>query len=236
MINTVRPPGICFAALSLGMLFTSCSKSGTTVWPGTASSAAMSYSLRITNAAAELAQKAVARSSLQWTSGLAYPGLIKFEAKQNTSEIEYKSTNSIQVDLFSPMAIHFGTFTLPTGTYNEVELKMQFDKSGAKPALQLNGLFSKSTGGTTPVTLIVDESLELKTETQNVSVDSNTFDAITTLDLSAFTQGITESMLQAAQLSGSTLIISSASNRDIYQIILNNLRSRRHHLEVEHHH
>src|SRR5436853_625326 len=113
MRNTV----LSLAALSLTLLFSSCSKSdnmsvtpngtsGTTgnngtgnggTGNGTNAQAKMSYTLQASNALANIAQKSTASSAIQWTSGFANPSLIKFEASQNGSEIEFKSSNSARI-------------------------------------------------------------------------------------------------------------------------------------------
>jgi len=253
----MKNTGVCFAALYLTMLFSSCTKNNdATVTPasnggnnttsngtngsgttGTTNSAQakMGYTLKAANTTTGVAQKSTAANTIQWTAGFANPKLIKFEAKQNGTEIEFKSSAATQIDLFSPIAAVFGNFTLPAGTYNEVELKVQLDKNGSNPALQLTGVFTNSANAPVPVSFVVADFVEIKTEANNVTVDSSTFTAVTTLDLSAFTTGITQTMLQNAQLINGTIVISASSNKDIYQAILNNLTSKHHHCEVEHH-
>lgn len=225
-------PLLALAIIGLG---TSCSKSkdNTTTTTVTPTSPKVDYELRSSNPSAAL--KTTASGTITWTSGFATPTLIKFEAKQGTSEIEYKSTNTAQVDLFATTPVYFGNFTLPSGTYNEIELKISLDKSGANPALQLNGQFV-SGGVTIPVTFTVNEPVELKTEQDSITVqDNNSFTSVTTFDLSTFTTGVTTAMLSGATLTGGTLVISSTSNAAIYSIIAGNLQSKHHHFEIEHH-
>jgi hypothetical protein len=194
----------------------------------------MSYQVKAVNLSSG-ALKTTA-GNIQWTAGFANPRLVKFEATQGTSQIEYKSTNTAQIDLMAAAATGFGNFTIPSGTYNEIELKIQLDKNGSSPALQLSGQFSNGTV-TIPVQLQVNDFVEIKTEQKNVTVtDSTLLNAITNIDLSSFTTGINETMLLAAQLTGGTLVISSGSNKNLYDIILNNFRNRRHHCEFESHH
>jgi len=220
-------------AASSILLWASCSKKDDAANPSTPSGKTqMRYKLVATNTSVPL--KLTANGTIQWTSGTANPRLIKFEAKQGTSEIEYKSTNTAPVNLMNSLATAFGSFSLPAATYNEIELKIQLDKSGNTPALELSGQFT-NTSGVVPVHFVVNDFVELKTEQKNVTVTGNaSFTALTTFDLTAFSAGITESMIMDANLTGGVLEISSTSNTNIYNTILNNLKSRNHHVEIEH--
>ncbi len=66
--------------------------------------------------------------------------------------------------------------------------------------------------------------MEIETEKENVVItDNNSYTALTTLNLSLLTRGITESMLNSATRTNGTILISSTSNTNIYNIILKNL-------------
>lgn len=228
------------ATLAMGMLFASCNKNSTNVTPdsnsGTANGANMSYAMKAGNTSGSIGQKGTANGVITWTSGFANPTFVKFEAKQKGTEIEYKSTNTTQIDLFAPVATSFGGFVLPDGTYKEIELMIHLDNNGSSPAIQLTGSYAINLV-TVPVVFSTDRALELKTEVKDVTIDnSSTFMAVTTLDLGSISDGITQTMLQNATLTNGTLVISSTSNRSLYNIIVNNLTSKRHHEEYEHHH
>lgn len=224
-------PALLFLPL---ILLSACSKKSTTTNPthpgGT--TASMSYEMKAINPSSSIAHKGTATGIITWSSANAMPNQVKFEATQGSSEIEYKSNNSAAIDLLSTDTTGFGSFTLPAGTYSEVELKIELNASGSTPALQLNGSYSDGTV-TIPVTFSLNENLELKTESHDVTTTaSSSFLAVTSIDLSAITSGITASMITGATLTGGTLIISSSSNSDLYDIIKTNL-SQRHHLEFD---
>ncbi len=87
----------------------------------------------------------------------------------------------------------------------------------------MNGQYT-SGSVTTPVKFIVNSPLELKNEKNNVVVTgNNSYKALTTINLSLLTTGVSELMLNNAVLTNGTIIISSTSNANIYNIILNNL-------------
>jgi len=195
----------------------------------------MGYQLVATNTSYAMA-RTTASANILWTSAFANPDVVKFDAKQDNVQIEYRSTNNAQIDLMSPVALTFGNFTLPAGIYNEISLKIDLDRNGSIPTLQLNGQFT-SGPVSLPVSVQIFESVELQTEQHNVTISNdNSFVAVTTIDLSAITSGITATMLLNATLTGGAVVISSDANHDLYKIILENLEIEHHHCEFEGHH
>jgi len=226
--------GILSGGLILTIFFASCSKSNSTQ-PSASGTPQMSYELKASNSLVNLPAKMTGTGTIDWTGGLASPTMIKFEAKKGGTEIEYKSALDTTIDLMSSIAATFGGFTIPTGTYNEIELKIDLSKNGSNPALELDGTFT-SGGVTTPVTVTINDFIEIQTEQHDVTIDSTeSFVAVTTLDLSSISAGITETMLNAATVTGGTIVISATSNRRLYEIIVDNLHGERHHCEFEHH-
>jgi hypothetical protein len=224
--------------ITIAVAFTSlvsCKKSDSTALSNsTAAVSQMSYQIVATNKTTSVAKTTA--PLIQWTTGVANPVLVKFEAKQGTTAIEYKSSNTSQIDLMASVASSFGSFTIPNGTYNEIEVKLQMDKNGSTPALQLQGQFSNGVLNI-PVQLMINEFVEIKTEQKNVTVtDSSSFIAITTLDFSLLINGITEAAITSGTLTSGTLVISSNSNKALYDIVLNNLKNKSHHCEIESHH
>lgn len=172
--------------------------------------------------------------SVQWTLGYASPELIKLEAKQGTKEVEFKSKSTQKINLLAPLTNALGNITLPPGTYNEVEFKIRLSKNGNDAAVELNGVFT-GVGITLPVKFVINDAFEVKAEKENVTVTAGSIDsALTTIDFTQLTNGITQSMLTAAQLTNGTLVISANANSNLYNIILNNL-NRFHSFEFKHH-
>src|SRR5205085_1111300 len=158
---------------------------------------------------------------------------VKFEAKKGTTEVEYSSTAGQQVNLFSLAQSAFGNITLPDGTYSEIELKINVNGTTTTPALELNGVYNNGTADI-PVSFRVTTPLIIKAEKNNVDITSGSFTAVTELDLSVYTTGITQTMLNNAAKTNGTIVISSVSNASLYNIIVNNI-DRFHHAEFNHH-
>lgn len=189
----------------------------------------LNYTITVTNPNGST-QKTTA-NNFTWTSGFAYPRYVKFEAKTENSKFEYTSTNDARVDLMAVTTTNFGGFTIPNGDYKEIEVKIKLDKKGGEPALQLDGQFDNGVVNV-PVTLIIDENIELKSEVKDVTITSDMdFTAATQLDLSALMDGITTQMLMSVTLTDGRLIISDDTNKAIYWVIVKNLRDKRHHCD-----
>jgi hypothetical protein len=221
MKTSKRFLGIAIAAL----IFTSCKKENAGAPSG------IDFQLKATNTIAALQRTDAA--TIQWTSGTATPTSVKFEAKKDATEVEFTSASGQQVNLFTVAQSTFGNLTLPDGTYNEIELKIQLNGSTSAPALELNGTYNNGTSNI-PVVFKVTTPLLIKAEKNNVAITGGAFTAVTSLDLSSFTSGISQATMNSASQTGGTIVISSASNANIYNAIINNI-DRFHHAEFEHH-
>jgi hypothetical protein len=213
---------LLFAIAATQILSTSCKKSNDLSVTG---SSGINYELKATNSTTVINQRTSSplAGTLVWTSGLGSASLIKFEAKSNNSKVEYKSNSLQHIDLFSSVNSKLGNITLPAGAYNEVEFKIVLNKTSTEAALELNGQFTIG-GVTTPVTFKVNSEVEIKAERNNVVVtDNNSYKALSTIDLSLLTKGITETMLKSAQLTNGTIVISSTSNANLYTALLASL-------------
>ena len=181
----------------------------------------ISYKLQTTNRSSVVGR--VESGNIVWTSGFGNASEVKFEGKGPSGEIEYKSNVQQRIDLFSGI-FTLGNVTLPAGSYKEVEFKVELNPTATEPALLLNGTYT-STGPVVPIIFRITAPLEIKTEINNVTVVANNgYNALTTLNLSLLTRGITQTMLDNAVKTNGTILINSSSNVDLYNIILNNLK------------
>ena len=181
----------------------------------------ISYKLQTSNRSSVVGR--VESGNIVWTSGFGNASEVKFEGKGPSGEIEYKSNVQQRIDLFSGI-FTLGNVTLPAGSYKEVEFKVELNPTATEPALLLNGTYT-STGPVIPIIFRIAAPLEIKTEINNVTVVANNgYNALTTLNLSLLTRGITQTMLDNAVKTNGTILINSSSNVDLYNIILNNLK------------
>ena len=170
---------IILSAALCGLMFTACHKSDNSAPP----QPSVGFQLMASNPNYTMA-RTTATANVQWTSGTAWPDQVKFEAKQDNLSVEFKSTNNAPIDLMASSAITFGDFVLPSGMYKEIEVKIDLDKNGTTPVMQLDGHFTSGLV-TIPIELLVTQSIELQTEQHDVSItNDSSFTAVTTIDLS----------------------------------------------------
>ncbi len=212
------------------LILGSCKKSGTDDAPASS----MQFQLKAANPLV-VVNIVAGPGSILWTSGSAVATQVKLEAKQNTNQLEFKSSAVQQIDLFASVITGLGNVVIPAGTYTQVEFKITIDQIGNNPALQLNGQYTNGTGGVTPVVFNLNSLFELKAEQNNVTVTgSGSITALTTLDLSIISSGITQALLNSATVTNGKIVIAATSNINLYNIIINNLQQF-HHIDVTHH-
>lgn len=218
------------SALALGTLVSSCNKDKR--YDANNGQTRLAYQINVENLSSGT-QRSTA-GNIVWTSGFANPSKVKFEAKQENSKLEYEAKHVGQIDLFAIDPVTFGNFTLGAGTYKEIELKLLFQKNGSSPAIQLGGQYTNNLMSA-PILLIIDGPLEIKTEQKDVVITENTsFLAITTLDLAAYTNGITENMWMNADMTNGVIVISENSNENMYDRIIDNIRGKKHKCKFDH--
>ena len=190
----------------------------------------------VSNSGLEFQMKAANTSSVvnrtmatvSWQSGFINANEIRFEAKQNGTETKFRSKVEQHVDLFASLS-SIGNITIPSGTFDEAEFKVEAASTSTEPAFQLQGSIDN-----TPVIFKVDSSLEIKAEQEQVTLSgSNT--ALSTIDLSGLTAGLSSTDLTHATQTGGVIVISSTSNSDLFNIIVANLQKQGE-TEVEMHH
>jgi hypothetical protein len=202
------------AAFILLAGFTACKKSK--------DPSSFNYKLTTTSRSNVLAR--VEAGNITWASGYANANMVKFEAKTTSNTaVEFKSPVSQQLDIFASLASTLTNVTLTPGTYHEIEFKAELAPGGSNAALEINGTFTSGVN-TTPVLFTVGSPLEIKTEMSNVTVtDNSSYSAITSLNLSLLTRGITEAMLNSATKTNGKIVISATSNAGLFATMLANL-------------
>jgi hypothetical protein len=211
------------------LLLNSCKKSGSNGADST-----MQFQLKVANPLVTV-NRVAGPGTILWTSGTAAATEEKLEAKKDNSQLEFKSSGLQQIDLFASVFANMGNLVIPAGTYTEVEFKITINQNGSNPAMELNGQYTNGSGVVTPVVFDLNSLFVLKAEQTNVTVTGNSsITALTTLNLSIVSSGITQAMLNSATLTNGKIIISTASNTNLYTIITNNLLQF-HHIDVSHH-
>lgn len=185
----------------------------------------ITYQLRTSNATTSTISGS-AGSTLKWTSGYASAVEIEFEAEKDGAEVEYKSAVKQKIDLFSPLT-SLGNIVVPPGTYQDVAFEVEIQPGTTDAAFRLNGSFTNGNGVATAVVFTFNETMEIEAERENITItDASSLNALSTLNLSLLTTGVTEEMLNNASRNSSGAIeISATSNTSIFNIMRNNLEA-----------
>jgi hypothetical protein len=180
------------------------------------------YRMQAVNPTAVLSR--VLGGSITWTSAKAYATQVKFEAKRGSAEVEFKTNVAQPVDLLDAANNTLGRVSLDSGTYSEVEFKAFLTPGNGLPALELKGNYTNS-GSTIPVTFRVEETLILKAEKHNVSIDAANYQATAPVNLAQVLQNVPSGSFDNAVRSNGVILITASVNSNLYGILLNNLRA-----------
>jgi hypothetical protein len=185
----------------------------------------LEFQLKATNQSSTFAR---VMTTITWDSGFVNATEIRFEAKQNGQETKFRSSTAKHIELFAA-ASAIGSISIPSGTFDEVEFKIEAAPSGNQPALQLNG---KVNG--VPVVFMVNNSFEIKSEQSQVSLNGADI-ALNKIDLAGLTAGLSSiDFSNATQMNGA-IVISPSSNNNLFNALFANLE-KQHETEVEVHH
>ncbi|GAC1589727.1 MAG: hypothetical protein NVS3B19_09900 [Ginsengibacter sp.] len=207
-------------AVLLSLAFTACKKSATN------KNTTVSYQLKSKNASYSIASRS--GTSLSWTSGYAYVTEIKFEAEgecqiegQSDLHKKFGVTAPQKVDLFAPL-LSLGDLQVPACDYKNSKFEIALTPASGNAALELKGTFDNK-----PIIFRINSAVELDGIGGNKSLVGGTnYTALTSLNLSLLTDGITADQLKAATIDNTgTRVISSTSNTSLYQKMLSNFQN-----------
>jgi len=165
-----------------------------------------------------------ATASVNFTSGTANISGFRLEATKRGLQIEVRSNNLTNIDLFAINASVTGV-TIDTGTYTHIEIRVELSKSStAALPLMLKGTFTNASGTVIPIELDFNDDAEIRAEAQDVVVSSTTsLTTIVTMHLNKLLAGVSASQLNSATLTNGTLVISNSINTGIYNQVKNNI-------------
>ena len=216
---------ILFISSIIMMGAISCKKTNSSTTPG------VTYKVQTSNKSYSVNTRTTGLNetgTLTWTSGYANVTEIKFDAENNSAHVEYKSETPQKIDLFSTSTL--GNISIPSGTYTTAEFDIELAGNASVDAVQLNGNYAG-----TPVILKITGPYEFDAEMQNVTIGTNgNYSALTTLDLSKLTNGLSASdFANATKDASGTIVISANSNTSIYSAMVSNFHKLADHEDFE---
>lgn len=190
--------------------------------------------------------KAVSATSLvNITSAKLLVSRLSFEAELKKSHssndsmsIEYNWNGPKLVDLLNPTN-EFGQLTLQPGFYDEIELRVASVRNGSDsiPIFKLEGNYTDSANVVTPIVFIVNETVLLKTELKNDTINSSigsNFSGVVQVYLNQMFVNVLPADLNHAVKTNGKILINSTVNKNLYRIMSVNFL-KRHHGEYRHH-
>lgn len=223
--------------LTIATTLVSCSKNN-----NPKATSKLSYQFKVANATSSLSSTVHSGSmtnmslvttpaNITWQSGYATVSSISLDGQNENEGDKDEQENFVEpapfkVDLFSSNTL-VGNIDIANGTYQNVNVKLEFKQTATDSALYLKGTYTSALGTATPVILSLDgkgEDFEILVKAKNIAVTGNQ-NVIEFLDLHLDTlmAGITSADLDAAALINGTIVINSSSNVTLYNKILANI-------------
>jgi len=198
----------------------SCSKDNST----NMSSSSMGVKIQATNAVFPMLKSTAA--SFTWDSATMVVSKLELEAEKGDSlsktEISFEWTGPKTIDLLHVDAL-VADIPLQPGMYHEVSVKVNAyaADAGNVPVFYLSGTYVNGTGTRVPVNFTVNEDLEFRAKAEGSALNAiKDYTSLITLDLSTLFSGISTSLLDAAVLTDGKLVISTSSNKDLYDALV----------------
>lgn len=164
-------------------------------------------------------------SSITWTSGSLNISEIDFEAESKNLEMEYELKQAVNVDLFNLSPL-LGSITIPDGTYDEVELKLELKKSASAIPLTLKGSYTDANGAKIPVEFYFNEDFEVEVEAEDLVVNGNSdYLGLINVQLNKFMTNVISADLSSATKTAGVIVISDTSNMNLYAKLKANLKA-----------
>lgn len=231
--------------------FTSCNKDSQDNASSTSSALnfkmqALNKSVSLPVSATGLKSASVTSAIVVWDKATMLVSKVKFEAEmksvltgKDSLTIAYSWRGPRTIDLFD-LTSTIGSIVLPAGMYEKVSLKVNSEKEDANglPLVYLSGNYTNAAGTILPIVISVSDPISFNTQQKNDTIISGVAtDLSSTIEiyLDQIMLQVDIAALDNATLTDGKLVISATLNKELYQLILQNLR-RDHHCKYEDHH
>lgn len=164
---------------------------------------------------------------LIFSSGTINFEYVEFEAESENDlmEMEFERDGDVVLDFATGETTpDISYIIIPAGTYEEIEIEMGLKDDGAGPSIVLEGVYTDLEGTDHMVRFEYnsDETFEVEMEGTLVFEADVTFIAQVTIDPASWFMGVSnQDFISAVKNDSDVIVISSASNRDIYDIVVN---------------
>ena len=166
------------------------------------------------------------QSPLQWNKGELTSSEILFDGTlvygNMLRRVVFGGKAMMEVDLMNPNAMVLGTVNVPYGRYNFGAFELNMNSLATAHSLMLSGTYMLR-GQKTPIQLAIDQPVTLTSqELKDVVINSAAYVSTLNIDLGAL---IDDNLLNEAEVTNGTIVISANSNPVLYKVILMQLQS-----------
>jgi hypothetical protein len=183
----------------------------------------LSASLSTTSSLSGQPVAAGTNGSINWTTGRFNIQKIELSAKKEAREISLEQKNLTNIDVLKLGTIA-GSIPLPTGTYNDVEIKLSMVVSETNRPLTLVGKYIEASGTQIPVEVHFNENLALKKSASQIVIRGDKYTADITLEINNLAKNLTQSDFgQTTRGTGGGIFVSSTVNTALYNKLKANL-------------
>jgi hypothetical protein len=187
----------------------------------------LSASLSNTASASGQVVAPLSDGSITWTSGTLNVAKIQFSGKKDATAVNVEYSNLSVVSILS-LGAAAGSAVLPTGTYSDIELKVNLVQSSTNVPLIIKGTYKEANGGASiPVEVQFNENLELKLTPPQVIIKGDKYVANIGLGLNKLVTNITANEFGQSTRTqpNNTILVTSTLNPALYAKLKNNLTS-----------
>lgn len=186
----------------------------------------LSASLSSTASGSGLPVAPLSNGSITWNTGRINIKSISFSSKKANNSVSLEYTKLSNIDILKS-GILSGSLAIPTGTYNDIKLKLNLAVSNTDKPLVLLGTYTEVSGTKIPVEFQFNENYELKISPPEISIKGDIYDVNVTLDIAKLVKNTIFGDFGNTSRSGTDkmILINSSTNRALYEKLMVNLAS-----------
>ncbi|MFD2515899.1 hypothetical protein ACFSRY_18655 [Pontibacter locisalis] len=179
--------------------------------------------------AAQLNGRVASTNSLSFTSGTIVLSQVQFEGESDVDslEVEFELEQDVTIDFATgATSPDISAVGFKPGTYEEIEVELELQDSGTKPAVVLNGTFTDAQGQAHPLRFEFNsaETFEVEREGTITFTEGQSSMAQVTFDPTAWFAGVSAAQLSAAAKNAEgVIVISETQNTNIFDIVADGL-------------
>lgn len=168
-------------------------------------------------------------NSLAFSSGTIVLSQVRFEGESASgfTEVKFEQEKDVTVDFATGATTpDISAAAFPPGTYRSVDVELELQDSGTKPAVVLNGTFTDGEGRQHPLRFEFNsaETFEVEKEGTIVFAEGQSAVAQVTFNPVAWFAGVSAEQLSAATKDAQgVIVISSTQNANIFDVVADGL-------------